>query len=142
MRKVSFVLLSGLLIVLTACSGSKSTTGAASKDKPTQASAPPPPKNSELIVGKWEGADEKDKEKGTLEFTKDGAMIAVMSAGGKEMKMNGKYKFTADDTMEVQLEVPELKKELPKETLKVKVMGDGMETTDSKGKVDKFKRVK
>jgi uncharacterized protein (TIGR03066 family) len=115
MRKVSLALLVCLLPLFAACGGSK-------------------PKD--LIIGKWEAADEKEKGV-SMEYKPDGTLTVSMGP----IKMDAKYKFTADEDMEVEMNMPGLKEPI-KQKLKVKVSKDEMSTTDEKGKVDKFKRAK
>ena len=88
--------------------------------------------NKDKIIGKWKSVDEKDK--GTVEFTRDGKMI--MSAGGLEMK--GDYKFTKDDEIEVSVDIMGQKST---QKMTVSITGDELTTTDEKKKTDKFKKV-
>ncbi len=96
-------------------------------------------KPQDLIVGKWIPAQEKDKEKGTVEFTKEGKVLLKLMEGDKKFDINGTYKFTSDDKMEVELDFMGEKK---KETLKVKVTKDELTTVDEKDREEKFKRAK
>jgi len=97
-------------------------------------------KPKDLIIGKWE-VDAKDipKElagmKPTIEFKTDGT--TVMTAG--PMTMGGKYKFVSEDDVEVEMSFAGITK---KEKNKVKVTADELTTTDEKGKVEKYKKVK
>jgi uncharacterized protein (TIGR03066 family) len=91
----------------------------------------------DLIVGKWMPTKEKDKA--TLEFTKDGKVTITETVGDKKMEVTGTYKFIADDKMEVELSIGG---KTQKETLKVKVTKDELTTTDSMDKTDTFKRAK
>ena len=59
-------------------------------------------KAKDLIVGKWEPADPKEKKGGTIEFTKDGDFLVQ----GGPLTIKGKYKFIDDKTMEIELENP------------------------------------
>jgi len=90
-------------------------------------------KPEELIIGKWELAD--PKEKMTVEFQKGGKLLLEAPM----VKFEGTYKFLNDTEMEVALTFGG---ETKKEKLKVKVTKDELITTDSENKVDKFKRVK
>ncbi len=96
-------------------------------------------KAKDLIVGQWIPTQEKDKDKAVLEFTKDGKVILKVTDGGKTVELAGTYKFLGEDKIEVELALGNDKK---KETLKVKVTKDELTTTDSKDKVDTFKRGK
>jgi uncharacterized protein (TIGR03066 family) len=92
-----------------------------------------------LIVGKW--IPEKEQNKGTLEFAKDGKLnIKFQTSDGKEVEVKGTYKFTADDKMDIELTGPDGKTH--KESLTVKVTKDELTTTDSKNMTQKFKRAK
>jgi hypothetical protein len=82
MRATRLSLLALLVLALTGCGGGKT---------------------KDLIVGKWEPADEAEKKKGgTVEFTKDGEFIA--GAGGLSLK--GKYKVIDDKTVEIEMDNP------------------------------------
>jgi uncharacterized protein (TIGR03066 family) len=96
-------------------------------------------KPQDLIVGKWVPAKESDKEKGTVEFTKDGKVILKLMEGDKKIDINGTYKFITDDKVEVELDFMGEKK---KETLKVKVTKDELTSVDEKDREEKFKRAK
>jgi uncharacterized protein (TIGR03066 family) len=127
MRKVSLCVLSLVFLIAAGCGSSK-------------------PKD--VIVGKWEPMDEKEKDKITmLEFTSDGKMIiAFKETMPPGMKVDAKYKFLSDDEMESEITISGGQLPKPKietEKVKVKVINkDEVHTTDSKGKIDKMKRVK
>ena len=88
-------------------------------------------KPQDLIVGKWEA--EQNGQKITAEFKKDGT---VKLTHGDQMR-DGKYKFTDDKTMEVEIA------EMEKVVLKTSVSKDELSTTNEKNnRVLKFKRVK
>jgi WD40 repeat protein len=99
---------------------------------PAHNPAPPSPAR-ELLVGKWESQDEK--EKGSLEFQKDGSVHMAM-AGAPETK--GTYKFLDENTIQLALPVPN--GESVSQKLKVQVGSDELVTTDESNKVDRFKR--
>ncbi len=92
-------------------------------------------KPKDLIVGKW--APDKGDNKITVEFTKDGAVKVIFPEG--ILTIEGKYKFTDDKTMEMELTSMGMTQ---KDKLEVAINKDEMTTTDSKGKVEKFKRIK
>jgi uncharacterized protein (TIGR03066 family) len=95
-------------------------------------------KASDLIVGKWEPKD--TKQKGTVEFTKDGKVnLKIEDPAGKVVEITGTYKFNGDDKVEVELN---FMGEKMKEELKVTVTKDELTTVDSKDKKESFKRVK
>jgi uncharacterized protein (TIGR03066 family) len=96
-------------------------------------------KPKDLIVGKWVPEKVEKGQEGSLEFTKDGKIVAKFTADGKTIEFGGTYKFTADDKMEIELEFMGQKK---KETLTVKVTKDELITTDEKDKKETFKRAK
>jgi uncharacterized protein (TIGR03066 family) len=95
-------------------------------------------KASDLIVGKWEPKD--TKQKGTVEFTKDNkVLLKIEGPDMKIIEVTGTYKFTGDDKVEVELN---FMGEKMKEELKVTVTKDELVTVDSKDKKETFKRVK
>jgi uncharacterized protein (TIGR03066 family) len=94
-------------------------------------------KPQDLIIGKWTPTKEKDEL--TLEFTKDGKVNIKGKQGGKDLEINGTYKFDGDDKINVELNFGGQTK---KDTLKVKVTKDELTTTDSMDKTDTFKRAK
>jgi uncharacterized protein (TIGR03066 family) len=102
-------------------------------------------KASDLIVGKWEPKD--TKQKGTVEFipkdakntTEGKVLLKIEDPAGKVIEVNGTYKFTGDDKVEVELN---FMGEKMKEELKVTVTKDELVTVDSKDKKETFKRVK
>jgi uncharacterized protein (TIGR03066 family) len=99
------------------------------------------PKAKELIVGKWQSEDPKFEDQGGLfvEFRKDGTM-PMTSAG---FYLEGKYKFTADDVVETELEVDQGSGEYVKNKVKVEVAKDSLVTTELGGKklANRYKRV-
>lgn len=123
MRKASWIILSAFLAFAVGCGGSK-------------------PSNQ--IVGKWNAELPKDAPKElagmmpVMEFKNDGVLIMSMGP----INMNAKYKFVADDTMEVEMDVPGKGKDAKK--MKVEIKGDEMTTTELEGKkeVSKFKKAK
>jgi uncharacterized protein (TIGR03066 family) len=96
-------------------------------------------KPQDLIVGKWVPSKEADKDKGTIEFTKDGKVILKLMEGDKKIDINGTYKFITDEKIEVELDFMGEKK---KETLKIKVTKDELTSVDEKDREEKFKRAK
>jgi len=95
-------------------------------------------KASELIVGKWE--PKEGKQKGTVEFTKDNkVLLKIEDPAGKVIEVNGTYTFKGDDKIEVELT---FMGEKMKEELKVTVTKDELVTVDSKDKKETFKKVK
>ncbi len=94
-------------------------------------------KASDLIVGKWEPKD--TKQKGTVEFTKDGkVLLKIEDDKGKVHDITGTYKFTGEDKVEVELT---FMGEKMKEELKVTATKDELTTVDSKDKKEVFKKV-
>ena len=61
-------------------------------------------KPQELIVGKWLMEDPKKKIKATIEFTNDGKVTVQANDKGAEFKLEGKYKFVDDKTIEFTME--------------------------------------
>ena len=56
--------------------------------------------NAKKIVGVWEVAKSEELPAGaTVEFTKDGKVIAIIKADGKEHKIEGTYKVEKDKLM-------------------------------------------
>lgn len=53
--------------------------------------------NAKKIIGKWEISKSEDLPAGTtVEFTKDGKVIATAKVEGKEVKLEGTYKVEKD----------------------------------------------
>lgn len=96
-------------------------------------------KTKDLIVGKWTLVKSEQEIKGTLEFTKDGKVkISFTPPEGEAVSVEGTYKVTAEDKIEVELESMEKKQT---ESLTVKVTKEELTTTDSRGQTVTFKRV-
>jgi uncharacterized protein (TIGR03066 family) len=121
MRAMGLVGTACLVLVVTAAAGAAEEA----KDKPR-----------DLIVGKWQPAKE-DKQEMTLEFKKDGTLKVEVKKPG--IALDGKYKFTKDDELEVEMT---FMGETKKETMTVKVTNEELTTKDSKGKEETFKKVK
>lgn len=98
-------------------------------------------KAKDLIVGKWEPTKKEDGVKAVIEFTTDGKVKIVASAQGQEFKLDGTYKFTDDNNMEVTVEFMGNKD--TKKVKVVKVTKDELVTLDDgKKEEEKFKKVK
>jgi uncharacterized protein (TIGR03066 family) len=98
-------------------------------------------KPKDLIVGKWEPTKAPEGLKLVIEFTKDGKIAITGKAGDKDLKANGTYKFTDDNTMQTEITF-EGKKDSKKVKI-IKVTKDELVTRDEGDKDDeKFKRVK
>lgn len=83
-------------------------------------------KPKDLIVGKWEATEPElaKRMKKTYEFSPDGSLKLSVARGPIDTSMNttlGKYTFTADDLMEIELNHPADKKGSWKEAIKTKV---------------------
>lgn len=95
--------------------------------------------DGEKLIGKWEPATPKKGELTSLEFTKDGKMIATADINGKSVKAEGIYKLTGDKLM---FEVAYMG-ETAKDTVTItKLTDDELEGKNQEGKVESFKRVK
>jgi|GEM_PF-3709334 len=101
----------------------------------------------DLLLGKWELIE--DKEGGTVEFEKDGKFRGTRGF----ITVQGKYKWTDDKTLEVDVENPlagltaKLGKMPEDNGLKMKytlvsINRDEMVANDAAGKTLKFKRMK
>ncbi len=97
--------------------------------------------NAKKLIGVWV----VDKASGDLpagssvEFTKDGKLVAVIKAEGKEIKFEGTYKLEKDK-LNVELKV---ESETIKETVTIKKLtDDALELEDKDKKVDTFKKKK
>jgi uncharacterized protein (TIGR03066 family) len=98
-------------------------------------------KPKDLIVGKWEPTNAPKGLKFVIEFSKDGKVAITGKAGEKEIKANGTYKFTDDNTMQTEITF-DGKKEAKKVKI-IKVTKDELVTRDEGDKEDeKFKRIK
>lgn len=135
MRIVSLALVGGLAFLLASCSsgGGSKSSGAKEDAKPPAVSAPS--RVRELIVGKWELIESPNKN--TIEFMPDGVykLVEISEQGVRGAALEGKYQFKDDETVVIDLGV------VPYEQ-KVKVNGDELVTTETKGKVDKYRRLK
>jgi uncharacterized protein (TIGR03066 family) len=97
------------------------------------------PINGKLLVGKWEPRVLKKGELTSIEFTRDGKLIALADVGGKGGRAEGTYKLEANKlTFEVTY-VGETVKEV---VTVVKLTADELECKDKEGKVDEYRRVK
>jgi|GEM_PF-763257 len=91
------------------------------------------------LIGKWEPVMPKKGELVSLEFTKDGKMIATADINGKSAKAEGTYKLTGDKLM---FEVTYMG-ETAKETVTItKLTDDELVGKNQEGKVESFKRAK
>src|SRR5439155_19558011 len=124
MRAMGLVGIAWLVLVMAAAAGA-AEKAEDKADKP-----------KDLIVGKWQPVKE-DKHELILEFKKDGTLKVEAKKEGKAI--DGKYRFTKDDEMEVEMS---FMGETRKDTLTVKVTREALTTKDSKGKEETFKKVK
>jgi len=62
-------------------------------------------KPKDLIIGKWNAADEKEVFQG-YDFNKDGAMTMTLNDKDKTV-VSGKYKFIDQDTIDMEMQVPD-----------------------------------
>jgi len=105
------------------------------KDKDKQ-SEPLKGKTQELLIGTWSTEvplEEGKKIKLTVKFEKDGKFTLTYAT----RPTPGTYKFTDDETIEVEFKEGEKKST---ETMKVKVTGKTLALTSAKGKTQEFKR--
>ena len=125
MRGAHWTLLAAVVIILTS-----SASLLHAEDKP-----------KDLIVGKWEPEKVEKGAKAVIEFTKDGKVMIVASANGKDFKVDGTYKFTDDKTMEVTIVF--MDKKDTKKVKVIKVTKDELVTQDEgKKEEEKFKKAK
>ncbi len=95
-------------------------------------------KAKDQIVGKWE-ATSGDIKGALIEFTKDGVVKVVFEQGGQKINLEGKYKFTDEKTIEVEIKVQD---QTMKEKNKVEFKGkDQVILTDEKDMKVELKRV-
>ena len=98
-------------------------------------------KAKDLIVGKWEPTKAPEGVKVVIEFTKDGKVQITGTADKKDIKLEGKYKFLDDDTMETTFN--RTGKEETRKTKIIKISKDELVTKDEGDKNEEaFKRVK
>lgn len=134
MKNFGLVLIGCACGLLASCGGKDATTEGSKK----QDSASPRGKPAELIIGRWEGTDKQPH----LEFSKGGTLKLGDSEKDK-LVMTGKYTFEDEETITIILNDPiKLGETAKPEKLKITVTQDELTTTDSKGKVEKFKRKK
>jgi len=94
-----------------------------------------PDQPKDLIVGKWEPT-KKNEHEVTFDFKKDGTLKLEVKKLG--VTFDGKYKFTKENEMQVELTY---KDEVKREIMTVKVTKDELTTKDSKGAETIFRRV-
>jgi uncharacterized protein (TIGR03066 family) len=101
-------------------------------------------KNKDLIVGKWEPADVKDKKaSAVIEFTKTGELKVSVKGEGFNFDVKGTYKFIDDNTVEITVDNPLAKGEKKSDKMKIKsISGDDMVIENAQGKEEKMKRIK
>ena len=93
--------------------------------------------DAKKLVGKWAPAD--DKAQVTIEFTDKGKLILSIALGDKTEKVEGTYKLDGD---KLEMIMTFVGKEM-KETVTIsKLTDDEMVGKDSKGKEEKFKKIK
>jgi uncharacterized protein (TIGR03066 family) len=97
--------------------------------------------NAKKIVGIWvvEKAGGDLPVGSTIEFTKDGKLLAVVKNDGMELKLNGTYKVDKDQlTVKVMIGT-----ESVEETVTIKkITDDTLEIEDKDKKIDVFKKKK
>lgn len=142
MRQLMYLVASVVLLTWNGTEGSAATVdnpGTTPADTTTK-QEPASNKPKDLIVGVWEIVSKDPKEKGTMEFRADGSFTIAPEIDGKTITMNGKYKFTAEDVIEVEVvptdSVPPLKQKLKL----TKITRDELVTKDEKNMEDKFKK--
>jgi uncharacterized protein (TIGR03066 family) len=98
-------------------------------------------KPHDLIVGKWEPVKPVKGVKTFIEFEKDGKVLINFSAEGQEFKLQATYKFTDDNTMQMQMDAGG-----KKESKKIKIVkltrDEFVMKDEGKDEEEKFKRVK
>lgn len=106
------------------------TVAYAEKAKPT-----PTPKQA--ILGMW--AMDIPNRTGSIEFRADGTFELKLGTRPDGAKVSGKYRWVDDTTMIIETIA---KGQVQKDTLKIKLVGDTLAITDSKGIVENYKRGK
>jgi uncharacterized protein (TIGR03066 family) len=95
----------------------------------------------DLLAGKWQSTDEKDKGV-IVEFKTDGAVKITFGAGGLSFVIDGAYKLIDDKTVEVTMTDLNKKGEKKTEKLSIKTPSDGeCILVDGKGKEMTLKRM-
>jgi uncharacterized protein (TIGR03066 family) len=96
-------------------------------------------KSWDLIVGKWTPSSD-DGDGLVTEFTKDRRIVVSGTKAGREIKVEGAYRFFSENELEITLTEAGQKK---RRTLTVAhISEDEMTTADATNKEEKFKRVK
>ncbi|MFN4261324.1 MAG: hypothetical protein ACK4RK_18725 [Gemmataceae bacterium] len=140
MRALRWLVLVGLVPILTSCGSSDDQSAkpkvgtpspTKSKTPPTQAAKGPTPR--ELIIGTWE-LDSDDVKK-TKEFHKNGTYV-------EGPKTKGRYRFLTEK--EVEIELPPIDPLFPpeKQKINVRIDQDEMLVTDEFGNINTYKRSK
>jgi uncharacterized protein (TIGR03066 family) len=98
-------------------------------------------KAQDLLVGKWQSGDEKDKGV-IVEFTKDGGVKITLGADGFSFVIDGTYKLIDEKTVEVTMDDLNKKGEKKIEKLSIKSSTESeCILVDSKGKETALKRM-
>lgn len=95
--------------------------------------------DAKKLVGKWQPADAKGGVDVTIEFTDKGKVILALDIGGKTDKIEGTYKVDGD---KLEMVISLNGKEQKETVTLTKLTDEEMIGKDSKGKEEKFKRVK
>jgi uncharacterized protein (TIGR03066 family) len=93
------------------------------------------PDLKKLLLGRWQPAQEQKMQ---IEFLSNGS-LSVFETGNAAAVATGKYKWLDATSIEVTLTE---KKDTKSDHLQVAIEGDTLSTTDTKGKLEKFTRVK
>ncbi len=93
--------------------------------------------DAKKLIGKWAPVD--DKAPVTIEFTDKGKLTLSIDLGGKAEKIEGTYKLEGD---KLQMVMTFGGKEMTETVTISKLTDEEMVGKDSKGKEEKFKRIK
>jgi uncharacterized protein (TIGR03066 family) len=142
MRMLRFVLLTCLVLGLSACSGSSSGKKENDKDGDKKGEAERGiPINPDKLVGTWELTKSEvvpPGTKATVEFTRDGKMTTTATVRGKTLTASGTYKINGDKITATQ-KGPRGQEKTETET--VRTLDDtNLVIVDPMGKVEVYKR--
>jgi uncharacterized protein (TIGR03066 family) len=96
--------------------------------------------DAKLLVGKWDLTDAKKGQSLMLEFQAGTKIVVQVVEAGKEVKLEGTYKVTEGDKMEVVLKF--MGDDIKELLIIKKLTADELLTEDSKGKSETFKKKK
>jgi uncharacterized protein (TIGR03066 family) len=97
------------------------------------------PIDGKLLVGRWEPAARKAGELKSVEFTKDGTLVALADVAGKEVRAKGGYKLEGNA---LAFETAYAGETTKSAVTVLKLTADELECRDKEGRVDAYRRAR